>query len=90
MSYHNPRRSALSKMSRFLRLLSHGVVCAHEAHGSSADLTTLEAEGPSHTHWGSFHGKASTGGVTISIKAEYVEQFNAITVNVNFAGGCFG
>jgi hypothetical protein len=58
MSHLSPRRTAIAKMSRFTRLLAHDIVCAQEAHGSSADLTTLDAEGSSHTHWGSFHARA--------------------------------
>jgi exonuclease III len=90
MSFLSPRRIAITKMNRFLKLLSHDVVCAQEAHGSLADLTTLDAEGPSHTHWGSFHAKASAGGVTISIQNEFLDQFNEITVHDLSAGRCLG
>ncbi len=90
MSFLSPRRTAIAKMSRFLKLMAHDVVCHQEAHGCAADLTTLDAEAPSHTHWGSFHNKTSTGGVTISIKTEYLDQFNEITVHDLSAGRCLG
>jgi endonuclease/exonuclease/phosphatase family metal-dependent hydrolase len=90
MSFLSPRRIAVAKMGRFLKLLSHDVVCAQEAHGTSADLTTLDAEAPNHTHWGSFHDNSSSGGVTISIKTEFLQQFNEITVHDLTAGRCLG
>jgi endonuclease/exonuclease/phosphatase family metal-dependent hydrolase len=90
MSFLSPRRIAVAKMGRFLKLMSHDIVFSQEAHGCAADLTTLDAEAPSHTHYGSFHAKTSTGGVTISIKTEYLEQFNEITVHDLSAGRCFG
>jgi exonuclease III len=90
MSFLSSRRIAVAKMGRFLKLLSHDVVCGQEAHGTPADLTTLDAEAPSHTHWGSFHAKSSTGGVLISIKTEFLQQFNEITIHDLAAGRCLG
>jgi endonuclease/exonuclease/phosphatase family metal-dependent hydrolase len=90
MSHLSPRRTAVAKMNRFLRLLSYDIVCAQEAHGSAADLTTLDAEGSSHTHWGSFHAKSSTGGVTISIRTDFLDQFNDIAIHNLSAGRCLG
>jgi endonuclease/exonuclease/phosphatase family metal-dependent hydrolase len=88
MSFLSPRRTAVAKMRRFLNLLSYDIVCAQETHGTVADLTTLAAEGPSHLHWGSFHAKASTGGVSISIRSSFLDQFHSISEHVLSVGRC--